>query len=197
VPRAIGAVVLLCDIYSMMRSVILAFLVFSFSAPLLSQGAEINWIKVDDLEAAQAKEPRKVLIDVYTKWCGPCKMMMRNTFTNADVISYINENYYAVKFDAEGPDPVEFKGNTFSNPTYVPNKPGRNGVHELSRAFKVRAYPTIVYLDEELEMIAPISGYKSPQQIELYLKFFDTAYASGTSQEEWDAFQSSFTPTFQ
>ena len=196
-PRAIGAVALLPDIYAMMRTSALALFLLVAGLPMLSQGASINWIKVDELEAAQAKEPRKVMIDVYTKWCGPCKMMMRNTFTNADVISYINANYYAVKFDAEGPDPVEFKGKTFSNPTYVPNKPGRNGVHELSRAFQVRAYPTIVYLDEDLEMIAPISGYKSPQQLELYLSFFDDAWAPGATQEEWDNFQQSFTPTFE
>ena len=167
------------------------------SLATFAQGASINWLTVDELEAAQAREPRKVMIDVYTKWCGPCKMMMRNTFTNPDVISYLNENFYAVKFDAEGPDPVEFKGQTYGNPTYVPNKPGRNGVHELSRAFQVRAYPTLVYLDEELEMIAPISGYKTPQQLELYLRFFDDAWARGTTQEEWDNFQQSFTPTFR
>lgn len=167
------------------------------SLATFAQGASINWLTVDELEAAQEKEPRKVMVDVYTKWCGPCKMMMRNTFTNPDVISYLNENFYAVKFDAEGPDPVEFKGQTYSNPTYVPNKPGRNGVHELSRALQVRAYPTLVYLDEELEMIAPISGYKTPQQLELYLRFFDDAWARGTTQEEWDNFQQSFTPTFQ
>ena len=186
----------MCDIYPMMRQLALGMLMLTAGANLLAQGAEINWIKVDELEAAQARESRKVMIDVYTKWCGPCKMMMRNTFTNPDVISYINANYYAVKFDAEGPDPVEFKGKTFSNPTYVPNRPGRNGVHELSRAFQVRAYPTIVYLDEELEMIAPISGYKSPQQLELYLKFFKDAWAPGTTQEQWDEFQASFTSTF-
>lgn len=181
----------------MTRSVISALFLLTSGLSALSQGAEINWIKVDDLEAAQAREPRKVMIDVYTQWCGPCKMMMRNTFTNPDVISYINAHYYAVKFDAEGSDPVAFKGQTFSNPSYVPNKPGRNGVHELSRAFQVRAYPTIVYLDENLEMIAPISGYKSPQQIELYLKFFDEAWSPGTTQDEWDAFQQSFTPSFK
>jgi len=195
--RAIGAVALMCDIYSMMRPLVLSVFMLAASASLWSQGASINWISVSDLEDLQAKEPRKVMIDVYTQWCGPCKMMMANTFTNADVITYINENYYAVKFDAEGPDPVEFKGRTFSNPNYVPNKRGRNGVHELSRAFNVGAYPTIVYLDENLEMIAPISGYKQPQQLELYLRFFDEAWESGTSQEEWDAFQQSFSPSFQ
>jgi thioredoxin-related protein len=195
--RAIGAVALLCDIYTMMRPFVLSVFLLAASASLLAQGASIQWMSVNDLEAAQAQEPRKVMIDVYTQWCGPCKMMMANTFTNGDVIAYINENYYAVKFDAEGPDPVEFKGKTFSNPTYVPNKRGRNGVHELSRAFNVGAYPTIVYLDENLDMIAPISGYKQPQQLELYLRFFDEAWQTGTSQEEWDAFQQSFTPTFK
>ena len=180
----------------MTRALTLSLFLATSLTAAMAQGAEINWMSVGELEAAQAKEPRKVMIDVYTKWCGPCKMMMRNTFTNPDVIAYLNENYYAVKFDAEGPDPVEFKGQTFSNPTYVPNKPGRNGVHELSRAFQVRAYPTLVYLDENLEMIAPISGYKNPQQLELYLRFFHDAWAAGTTQEDWDNFQQSFTPTF-
>ena len=54
----------------------------------------------------------------------------------------------------------------------------------------------MVYLDENLEMIAPISGYKNPQQLELYLRFFHDAWAAGTTQKDWDNFQQSFTPTF-
>ena len=96
------------------------------------QAASINWITLEEAVAAQQKEPRKIMMDVYTQWCGPCKMMMANTFTNANVIEYVNANYYAVKFDAESPEPVTFRGTEFTNPDYVPNARGRNGVHQLS-----------------------------------------------------------------
>lgn len=162
-----------------------------------SQGAEINWLGMGDLEAAQKVEQRKVMVDVYTKWCGPCKMMMRNTFTNADVIAYLNANYYAVKFNAEAPEPIEWKGKTYSNPNFNPQNKGRNGVHELSRILGVQAYPTLVYFDENLEIIAPVSGYKSPQQIELYLKFFHQGWEPGISQDSWDNFQKEFVSTFK
>lgn len=180
-----------------MRSILtVAFSLFTLA--LFAQTASINWMTVDQMVAAQKKEPRKVLIDVYTTWCGPCKMMDANTFSNRQVVQYINENYYAVKFNAESPDPVTFKGQTFTNPTYNPQARGRNGVHEFSRALRVSAYPTVVYLDEELNMIAPIKGYQSPQQIELYLKFFHTdKYKQVTTQQEWEAYQQSFTPTFK
>ncbi|MDG1381967.1 MAG: hypothetical protein P8P45_07240, partial [Flavobacteriales bacterium] len=72
--RAIGAVAFMCDIYSMMRPLVLSVFMLAASASLWSQGASINWISVSDLEDLQAKEPRKVMIDVYTQWCGPCKM---------------------------------------------------------------------------------------------------------------------------
>ena len=65
----------MCDIYPMMRQFALGMLMLTAGANLLAQGAEINWIKVDELEAAQARESRKVMIDVYTKWCGPCKKL--------------------------------------------------------------------------------------------------------------------------
>ena len=109
------------------------------------QAASIQWMSLEEAVEAQKREPRKIMMDVYTQWCGPCKMMMANTFTNANVINYVNANYYAVKFDAESPGDIQFQGETYSNPTYDPNRRGRNGVHELSRALGVNAYPTLVY----------------------------------------------------
>ena len=60
------------------------------------------------------------MIDVYTQWCGPCKMLDKNTFHHAEVVKYVNANYYAVKFDAESPDPVTYKDKTYTNPDYDP-----------------------------------------------------------------------------
>ena len=161
------------------------------------QHAAINWMSLEEAVEAQKDEPRKIMMDVYTQWCGPCKMMMRNTFTNADVIAYINANYYAVKFDAESPEPIEYQDRTFENPGWRPNARGRNSTHQLSRALGVRAYPTLVYFDENATVITPISGYKTPRQLELYLKFFAEEYTSGVKQEKWEKFRDTFTPSFQ
>ncbi|GAL73053.1 thioredoxin family protein [Jejuia pallidilutea] len=58
------------------------------------------------------------MMDVYTVWCGPCKMLDKNTFRNPDVIDYVNKNYYAVKFNGEGNDVVSYKDNSYANPGY-------------------------------------------------------------------------------
>lgn len=177
---------------------LLAFFTLAISFTSIAQGNSVNWMTMEEMAAAQKKEPRKVLIDVYTTWCGPCKMMDANTFTNADVIKYINENFYAVKFNAESPDAVNFKGQSYTNEGYNPNARGGNSVHDFTKALRVSAYPTIVYLDEELNMIAPIKGYQTPPQIELYLKFFNTnAYKTVESQEDWEAYQNDFEPAFR
>ena len=59
-------------------------------------------MSLEEAVAAQAVHPKKIMMDVYTSWCGPCKMLDKNTFQNPDVVEYVNENYYAVKFNAEG-----------------------------------------------------------------------------------------------
>jgi len=176
-------------------------LLLIFALPIVAFAQDkggINWMTIEEAVEAQKENPKKIMIDVYTSWCGPCKMMDRNTFSNPDVIEYVNENFYAVKFNAESPDDVQFKGETYSNPNYEPNKRGRNGVNQFSRALGVRAYPTLVYMDEDAVLITAVSGYRTPQQLELYLKLFNSdKYKEIKSEEDLKTYQEGFTPEFE
>ena len=155
---------------------------------------EINWLSFEDAVEAQKTKPKKIIMDAYTSWCGWCKKMDKETFKNKDVVNYINEYFYAVKFDAEGNDKITFKGNEFTNPNYNPNnRRGRNSSHQLSQYFSIRSFPTIVYLDEDANLISPIPGYKSPQQLELFLKIFKTdIYKTLIDREDWETYNANF-----
>ena len=167
-----------------MISIILFNSFFSFA-----QSKKINWMTFSEAIEAQKKAPKKILMDVYTTWCGPCKLMDKNTFGNPDIIRIINENYYAVKFNAEGNSTVNYKGKDYKNPGYVEGKYGRNSSHNFTRYLGVYAYPTIVFFDDNTNPIAPITGYLTPQQIEIYLSLFrEKKYLEVKSQEDFKKF---------
>lgn len=150
------------------------FIPFVLSAQVETN--EINWITWNEVEAKMAKEPRKVMVDVYTKWCGPCKIMNKTTFHDPEVVKYINDNFYAIKFNAEGPETVSFRGTDYKNEAYDPNKTGRNGTHDLTRAIAPVngriAYPTLVYLDEDFKLLTGVQGLQKPEQLIPILGFF-------------------------
>lgn len=160
---------------------------------------EIKWLTLEEALALQKKKPKKIMMDVYTSWCGPCKMLDKNTFHNADVAKYVNENYYAVKFNAEGNDVVKYKDASYSNPGYKEELASRrNGVHDLTRKLGVNAYPTMVFFDENGELIFPVRGYQNPQQLELYLKMFkDDKHKDMKTQEDFNTYYSAFVPAFK
>lgn len=130
-----------------------------------TKAGEMSWHGMADVEQLVKDDPKKIIVDVYTQWCGPCKMMDRNTFSDSEVQKAINEKFHAVKFDAEGAQDIVFKGRTYSNPNYMPNKRGRNAPHELSKFFAVRGYPTLVVLDENFNILHKLVGYKQPAQL--------------------------------
>jgi len=160
-----------------------------------AQHEAIQWMSIEEVQVAMKKEPRKVMIDVYTQWCGPCKMMMKNTFTDQEVISYINQNYYAVKFNAEGEESINFLGTVYSNPQYDPGRgTGRNGTHEFTMAIAPVngriAYPTVVYMDENFTILSPVQGYLQPNQILPILHYFgDNAYLDQSWSDYTSAIQ--------
>jgi len=152
---------------------------------------KINWLTIEEAQELVKTAPKKIMIDVYTDWCGPCKMMMRNTFTNPWVIDYINEHYYAVKFNAESPDPITFKGTEYVNENYNPNAV-RKGTHQFAAIAMSNgrlAYPTIVYMDEKLDILSPVQGYMAPEQIEPVMTFFGEGLYETTN---WEDYQKTF-----
>ena len=158
---------------------------------------EIHWMSIEEAVKKQQVAPKKIFLDAYTKWCGPCKMLDKNTFHDKNVVKYVNEHYYAVKFDAEGSDPISFKDKVYKNPNYVEGKRGRNGVHELTMAFGVDAYPTMLFIDEDANVITAAKGYLKPPQLEIYLKLVaQNDYKTIDSKAKWDAYQKAFVPTF-
>lgn len=159
---------------------------------------EVNWISIEKAQELQKTNPKNIIMDIYTDWCGPCKLMDKNTFQNEDVANYLNENFYAVKFNAEGNSEINYKGKVYENPGYRKTTSIRNSSHNFTRYLGVNGYPTIVFFDKDANPIAPITGYLNPQQIEIYLNLFkNEKYLQIKSQDDFKKFLNGFESKFK
>ena len=169
------------------------FVIF-FLSFFVNFSQEINWLSFEKAIEAQKKSPKNIIMDVYTNWCGPCKLMEKNTFQNEFIADFINKNYYAVKFNGEGNEVVNFMGRKFENTRYDKSRSQtRNSSHQLTQFLGINAYPTTLFFDEKMNLITPIRGYLIPKQLEIYLELFkNDEYKSINSQEDFDRFIKTF-----
>lgn len=79
------------------------------------------------------EEKKPILIDFMTEWCGPCKWMEREVFSDPDVAEFYNENFINLKLDAQ-----------------------KNGI--IASQYRVRSYPTMIYLTPDAKVILTVNG---------------------------------------
>jgi len=128
---------------------------------------EIEWLTIQEAYNRTQKEPRKTIVDVYTAWCGWCKVMDRETYTNPEVVDYLNKNFYMVKLDAEAKQDI-----IIGNTKYIFD--ANSGANQAAVALLQgkMSYPTTVFLDAQYNMIQPLPGYlnaKAFHEIVTYL----------------------------
>lgn len=129
----------------------------------------VKWYTIEEAVKLCKKEPRKIFMDVYTGWCGWCKVMDKNTFNNPTIAAYMNKNYYPVKFDAETRDTINFNGQQFIND----GPPGR-GTHQFAAVVLQNrlSYPSFVFIDEKQLNFTIMQGYHKPEEFEPYLHYY-------------------------
>lgn len=147
------------------------FLFFVSSLFCQAQGEKkptgIQWMTIEEALKQNEVHPRKIYIDMYTKWCGWCKRMDATTFEDPGVIAYMNAHYYPVKMDAETKDTIVYKDKAY---TYKPEYKSNELAAVLLNG--QMSYPTSVYLNEKNDLIGPLAGYLTPEQLLPVLKYF-------------------------
>lgn len=133
----------------------------AFNTIIHAQGIEFLESSWEDAMKKAKKENKLLFVDAYAKWCGPCKVMAANVFTQKEAGDFFNANFINLKLDME-----EMDGRTFGD------------------KYPVRAYPTLMFIDGDGKLVLRVVG---GQKLESLLAIANDALIKGDNLEELHA----------
>lgn len=137
--------------------------------------AQLKTMTFAEMQIAQKQEKRKVLIDIYADWCIWCEKMDENVFAQKEVTAYLNQNFYFIRFNPEEEEKIAFKGQNYtlkSYKNYYSKKTKEYNELAVELMKENIAFPSIIFLDENLNKITYFDGYKNIAEMEAVLRFF-------------------------
>ncbi len=126
------------------KKTILAFALVAVSVQLsFAEGIVFQDLSLKEGVEKAKKENKKVFIDVYATWCGPCKYLSKNVFVDENLGAFMNEHFVSLKIDGEKGDGLQ-----------------------LMRDFNLSSYPTMLFLNPEMSLLKKIVGAVGADEIE-------------------------------
>jgi thioredoxin-related protein len=136
----------------------------------------IAWREMGPALKEAKKQQKRILVDVYTDWCGWCKRMDRDTYARADVQTYLGATFIPVRLNAESSQRATYKGSDYS-------------YRQLASGFRVTGYPTTVFLEADGSHITTAPGYMGATDFLAVLHYIGDGYYK---QKEFQEFKSEF-----
>lgn len=127
--------------YAAVFAILLAFMFSTNESKAQDSGIEFFHGSMAEALVKAKKENKLVFVDAYTTWCGPCRWMAANVFTDAKVGEYFNSHFINVKMDCERGEGPNFQ-----------------------RKYRVSAYPTLLFINEAGEVVHRTLGAKPADQ---------------------------------
>jgi thioredoxin-related protein len=138
-----------------------------FQTSLMESLEAVLWQTIPMAIRLAAQKRRMILIDVTTRWAGWSNLMDKNTYSKKSIIRYLNENFYAVRLDAETHDTITINGLTYYRNYGSP-------YHSLAYYLLDgnMQFPSTVILDEDTNELLAIPGYMDAKKLEVVLHYF-------------------------
>jgi len=138
---------------------------------------KVAWLAFDAAAEQAKKENKHMIVDVYTTWCGWCKVMERQTYSNAQVVDYLSQNFVLAKVNGESSAELHYKGEVMTERAFA-------------RKVGVTGFPTTYFLKPDADIIGGAPGFIPPENFMVYAKYVSTKwYEKGSPQDYLKATQ--------
>lgn len=173
-------------LYRLLLLLPLSLLIFTSAN---TENSKIEWLTLPVAQEKMQEKPKKLFVDLYTDWCGWCKVMDKKSFSHPVIAELMDKYFYAVKFNAEKGDSLMFNGKSYK-------LLGRGGrpLHQWAKEFgsseRGLSYPTTILFDAELNKIQTIPGYLDAHTLEKVLVYIGEDF--GLKGLSWPDFESKY-----
>jgi thioredoxin-related protein len=136
---------------------------------------KLEWLAFDAATQKATSQNKHMIVDVYTTWCGWCRIMEKQTYGDPEVSAYLKQNFVLVKVNGESASKMHWQGKELTE-------------REFARAVGVTGYPATYFLKPNADMLGGVSGFVRSPEFMIYAKYISTRwYEKGKIQEYVDS----------